>query len=149
MGASTTNSITQDRYKINDVFLDRDKFLKFFETLQTKLGPWFKTLVDELPGLFDKHTTNSWLQSILPGLLTPSLGLVSQVPNSHSTASIYCLTSMSSWLDFPFVTPNCPVIGFGGAFGAQLLQEKNFVASDSQQSGESGHARSSSTLPGT
>jgi hypothetical protein len=32
--------------------------------------------------------------------------------------------------DFPFMEPQVPVVGFGGAFGAQLLQEKKINRSD-------------------
>jgi hypothetical protein len=33
--------------------------------------------------------------------------------------------------DFPFSTPQCPTVGFGGEFGTQLLQENSFNVSDS------------------
>jgi hypothetical protein len=133
--ATTTTSIIQDQYEINENFKDRGMFRQFFMYIHQELEPWMSRLVismdvqsaaDSTVDLFTE--ANKMLTTFINA--DNAIGDQSSKQPFHSQHILLNLNEVVA--DFPFGIPICPVIGFGGGFGAQLLQEEGFNSSDSK-----------------
>jgi hypothetical protein len=127
-GASSTRGILHDQYLINDNFKDPKMFIRFFQFLQTELAPWFSRQLNlDAGGTQDLFgDTNKLLTKFI------NSGIV----DSYTKQPFHCqhmLLNLNEVVDlFPFGKPVIPVVGFGGNFGAQLLQDKEFKSNDAK-----------------
>ena len=125
-GVSSTKSVIQEQYQINDNFKDRQIFRSFFEHLQKELPSWLARQVDR--DICDSQHLFSETNKLLTKFVNN--GIV----DSYHTQPLHCqhmLLNFNEVVDqFPFGAPVTPVVGFGGNFGAQLLQDKEFKSND-------------------
>jgi hypothetical protein len=125
-GAASTNWVTHDQYMINENFKNRTMFLQFFNYLQTELLQWFSQLL-----LIDVMGTDD-LFGTINIRLTKFINDDQGIGDASTKQPFHCQHMLMNFnevvADFPFGEPVSPVVGFGGAFGAQLLQKKVFQA---------------------
>jgi hypothetical protein len=136
-GTSATGSITHDQYKLNASFYDWTTFHEFFSYLEAGLETWFCRVVvwtlkqsgneraqDVHHSLF--RSVNKWLTSFLTSLGSGIENMSKQPFHSqHILMDYYEVVA-----DCLFGEPICPVLGFGGSFDAQLLQDSCFNLSN-------------------
>jgi hypothetical protein len=132
----STRGVTQDQYEMSLHFGDRKRFHQFFCYLGSELEPWLTRLTATLSllGVSATLETTDLFRDVCGRLATfinsdfgigDSLSLKSPFQCQHILMDYYEVVA-----DFPFGTPKCPTVGFGGEFGAQLLQENSFNVSD-------------------
>ena len=125
-GVSSAKSLIQEQYLINDNFKVRQILRSFFEYVQKELPSWLARQVDRDIGGSEHHfsETNKLLTKFVNN------GIV----DSYHKQPFHCqhmLLNFNEVVDqFPFGAPVTPVVGFGGNFGAQLLQDKEFKSND-------------------
>jgi hypothetical protein len=125
-GALSTKSLIQEQYLINTDFRDSKLFHGFFMHLTTELPSWFSRQVNrninDCADLFGE-TTKLLVKFINNG-----------IADSYTKQPFHCqhmlLNINEVVAEFPFGAPVTPVVGFGGNFGAQLLQDKEFKSND-------------------
>ena len=131
-GSSSTKCVLHDQYEFNDNFGQPDIFAQFFRHVQTGLSPWLLRQlshdVESTQDLFG-HTNK---------MLANFINL--QMAEAHSKQAFHCQHMLLNYNEVvdcsPFGQPLTPIVGFGGGFGAQLLQDKDFKPNDSRMVGE-------------
>jgi hypothetical protein len=107
-------------------------FRQFFLHLQTELEPWLTRLVSFL----DKKPHNSEHYDCFKGVNERLTKFINKDDLGKTTTkqpfqSQHILMNYNEVVsDFPFGVPVLPIMGFGGSFGAQLLQKSVFKGSD-------------------
>jgi hypothetical protein len=130
-GNYSTSVITHDQYELNPSFLDKRSFHQFFKHLGQSLQSWLKSIVRWRRSKTAPVTDA--FSEVNKRLVTFITSSESGIENNAKQAfhSQHILMNFNELIDeFPFGVPKSPVVGFGGSFGAQLLQEHTFSASN-------------------
>jgi hypothetical protein len=136
-GTSATGSITHDQYELNASFYDWKTFQEFFSYLEAGLEAWFCRVVvwtlKQSGNERDQDVHHDLFRSVNERLTSFLTSIGSGLENTgkqpfHSQHILMDYYEVVA--DFPFGEPICPVLGFGGSFGAQLLQDSFFNSSN-------------------
>jgi hypothetical protein len=116
-------------------FGDRKRFNQFFCYLGSELEPWLTRLTATLSLLMSATLETTDLFRDVCGRLATYINSNFGIGDSMSLKSPFqCQHILMDYYevvtDFPFGTPKCPTVGFGGEFGTQLLQENIFNVSN-------------------
>jgi hypothetical protein len=130
VGVRSTNWITQDQYQINENFKDRRMFFQFFSYLRMHLLAWFSKLIQT-----DFSTDNDVFGAVNKRL-TKFINNEGAIGGSCKYQLFHCQHMLLDFNDvvaeFPFGEPMFPHVGFGGCFGAQMLQGSEFKANNQE-----------------
>ena len=131
-GWTTTSWILHDQYQLNDNLKQVTVFRRFFTHLQTHLPSWFEKGVAKI-----SEEENAGLIHLFKNVnkqLTTFLEATGGLGDTTSKQPFHCQHILLDWnevvCDFPFGQPFVPIFGFGGIFGARMLQEKTFLPSN-------------------
>jgi hypothetical protein len=131
-GWTTTRWILHDQYQLNDNLKQVPVFRRFFTYLQTYLPSWFEKVVSKISEEEDAASIHLFIN--VNKQLTSFLEATGGLGDTTSKQPFHCQHILLDWnevvSDFPFGQPFVPIFGFGGIFGAQLLQEKTFLPSN-------------------
>lgn len=123
------SAITHDQYELNPSFHDKGSFNQFFSHLGQSLQSWLVRLVCWRKTEMSPNA--DLFLEVNKRLVTFITSSNSGIENSGKQP-FHCqhiLMDFNELVDgFPFGVPKCPVVGFGGSFGAQLLQKETFSA---------------------
>ena len=131
-GASTANPVTQEQYEIHGNYGDIQMFRQFFNHLQKKLESWLSGMLVKLQQVENKGCTDTFGEAnkLLTAFLN-SESAIGEASTKQPFQSQHILMNYNEVVaDFPFGEPECPVVGPGGKFGAQLLQADRFDVSN-------------------
>jgi hypothetical protein len=128
--ANSTTGIIQEQYDVSANFNDRLNFRRFLEYLSAELEQWILRLLRMLDdGSIDSDDTFQMVITRLATFISNNEALGSSLCGK---ARFQCQHIMMNLInecvleDFPMGVPKLPVIGFGGAYGAQLLRPTTF-----------------------
>lgn len=123
----STNGLIQEQYEVSTNFNDRGAFSRFFLYLASDLEPWLSRLVPTIKD-YQGESLFSNLITRLSTFINSNDGLGSTMCTKSPFQCQHILMNVNELVDnFPTGIPTRPVIGFGGSFGAQLLQEATFL----------------------
>ena len=129
---NSTNSIIQEQYEVSENFDDKCNFFRFFRYLAVELEPWLGRTVSGLAQeVFEGVDTFGKEVKRLATFISQEEGLGSTMCSKAPFLCQHVWMNVNETVDdFPSGMPKVPVVGFGGSFGAQLLQEATFDSSN-------------------
>ena len=131
---NSTNGVLQEQYDISHNFSDKTNFHRFFKYLEAELQPWLARLVVALgrsPSVFEDKDTFHEVVGRLATFISNDAALGSSMCAKAPFQCQHILMNLNEVVDeFPTGVPRLPVVGFGGSYGAQLLQKETFDPSN-------------------
>ncbi len=130
-GVDSTCGIILEQCDVSQNCDDRLNFCRFLDHLAVELQPWLSDILIAVlatgPSMFKNGDVFSGLVQRLATFVSQDAALGGSLCPKVPFQCQHILMNLNELVDkFPTGFPESPVVGFGGGFGAELLQEASF-----------------------